>query len=317
MNKRIPTVDLARKFTDPRVTLSGEPRAQVGLAALQTLWFNTGTLCNIACANCYIESSPENDRLSYLTRPEVEGFLQEISERDLGTKEIGITGGEPFMNPDILAIMQTCLERGFQLLVLTNAMNPMMRPRIQAGLLALRQQFSQQLTLRVSIDHFTADKHEQERGPGSWAPMIDGLRWLQDNDFIFHIAGRTQWGESEVALRQGYRETLLQLGIELDARNPNALILFPEIDPTAEVPEITESCWSILGVDPADMMCATSRMVVKVKGDDAPSVMACTLLAYEEAFNLGRTLAEADCAISLNHSSCATFCVLGGGSCSG
>lgn len=317
MSNRISAVDLARKFADPRVTLSGEPRARVGLTALQTLWFNTGTLCNIACANCYIESSPENDRLSYLTLAEVEGFLQEVSERNLGTKEIGITGGEPFMNPDILPIMEVCLQRGFQLLVLTNAMKPMMRPRIQTGLLALHARFSQQLTLRVSIDHFAADKHEQERGPGSWAPMIDGLKWLQDNDFNFHIAGRTQWGESEAALRRGYRETLERLGIGLEAQDPNALVLFPEIDPTAEVPEITESCWGILGVNPADMMCASSRMVVKVKGADAPSVMACTLLAYEDAFNLGRTLAEAEQAISLNHPSCAKFCVLGGGSCSG
>ena len=43
------------KFADPRVTAAGEPRAFVPLVALNTLWFNTGTLCNLACANCYIE----------------------------------------------------------------------------------------------------------------------------------------------------------------------------------------------------------------------------------------------------------------------
>ena len=72
-----------------------------------------------------------------------------------------------------------------------------------------------------------------------------------------------------------------ELGIDLDTDDPQALVLFPEIDVHAEVPEITTACWDILGVDPNDMMCASSRMVVKHKGDAVPAVMACTLLAYE------------------------------------
>jgi hypothetical protein len=54
------------KFRDPFVTATGEPRAQVALQRLETLWLNTGTLCNLACATCYIESSPTNDALVYL-----------------------------------------------------------------------------------------------------------------------------------------------------------------------------------------------------------------------------------------------------------
>ena len=41
-----------RKFQDPLVTATGEARAQVALKALQTLWFNTGSLCNLTCHNC-------------------------------------------------------------------------------------------------------------------------------------------------------------------------------------------------------------------------------------------------------------------------
>jgi MoaA/NifB/PqqE/SkfB family radical SAM enzyme len=46
-----------RKFEDPFPTATGERRAQVALKALETLWFNTGTLCNLTCQHCYIESS--------------------------------------------------------------------------------------------------------------------------------------------------------------------------------------------------------------------------------------------------------------------
>ena len=42
------------KFRDPAVTARGEMRATVAPGALTTLWINTGTLCNIACASCYI-----------------------------------------------------------------------------------------------------------------------------------------------------------------------------------------------------------------------------------------------------------------------
>lgn len=303
-------------FSNPALTAKGEPRAQVALGALKTLWFNTGTLCNITCENCYIESSPQNDRLVYLSHDDVNVFLDEISAQHHATEEIGITGGEPFMNPNILPIMQSCLARGFKLLVLTNAMRPMMRPRIQAGLLDLKKQFAEQLTFRVSIDHFDPALHEQERGPGSWSAMIRGMHWLQRNGFAFHVAGRTRWGDSENELRQGYTRVFNELNIRLNTEDPQALVLFPEIDARAEVPEITSACWRILGVDPSDMMCASSRMVVKHKGDTAPSVMACTLLAYDDKFNLGGSLADASAPVALNHPSCATFCVLGGGSCS-
>src|SRR5262245_37821791 len=93
------------KFRDPDWTATGERRAKVPLDALRTLWINTGSLCNIECRNCYIESSPENDRLVYMTRAEVAGFLDEIARDGLPTREVGFTGGEPFMNPDIIEML--------------------------------------------------------------------------------------------------------------------------------------------------------------------------------------------------------------------
>src|SRR5262245_52894699 len=125
------------KFKDPETTAKGERRAHVALTRLETLWFNTGTLCNITCANCYIESSPSNDRLSYLTAAEMARYLDEAERLGQRPKTIGFTGGEPFMNPEFAAMLEQTLARGYDVLVLTNAMKPMMRPRVQAALLAL------------------------------------------------------------------------------------------------------------------------------------------------------------------------------------
>src|SRR5260370_16644906 len=91
-----------RKFRDPLVTAKGEARASVALGALRTLWFNTGTLCNITCANCYIDSSPRNDRLAYLGHGEVALYLDEIARDRLPTEEIGFAGREPVLNPPVL-----------------------------------------------------------------------------------------------------------------------------------------------------------------------------------------------------------------------
>ena len=141
-----------RKFQDPDITADGEERASVALTRLETLWFNTGTLCNLECANCYIESSPRNDRLVYLTAAEVAAYLDEIERDRLGTRQIGFTGGEPFMNPEMLDMLEDVLERGFESLVLTNAMRPMMK--CADGLLRLRETHGDRLTIRVSIDHY-------------------------------------------------------------------------------------------------------------------------------------------------------------------
>jgi predicted phosphodiesterase/uncharacterized Fe-S cluster-containing radical SAM superfamily protein len=303
-----------RKFQDAAVTAKGERRAAVALGGLTTLWFNTGTLCNIACEHCYIESSPRNDRLSYLTPAELHEYLDEIARDRLPTDEIGFTGGEPFMNPDMLAMLEACLMRGFRVLVLTNAMRPMQR--LRGKLLDLQRRLGQRLTLRVSLDHYTRELHEEERGPGTWQPTLDGLKWLTANGFTVTVAGRMLWGEPDCAMRQGYAQFFAEHGIAIDAEDRAKLVIFPEMDAAADVPEITDACWDILHVAPQSVMCASSRMVVKRKGATRPSVVACTLLPYDEAFDLGPTLAHASRAVPLNHPHCAKFCVLGGGSCS-
>ncbi len=302
------------KFRHPDVTAKGEKRAAVALRRLDTLWFNTGTLCNITCRNCYIESSPANDRLVYLRAAEVAGYLDEIAARALGTGEIGFTGGEPFMNPDIVPMLADALGRGFRVLVLTNAMKPMERHR--RALLDLKARFGAKLTLRVSVDHYGPALHEAERGPGTWAPTLMGLKWLSGNGFNLHVAGRTAAGESEAGLRAGYARLFAAENLRVEAGDRARLVLFPEMDARVDVPEITEACWSILGKRPEAMMCATSRMVVKRQGAARPAVVSCTLLPYDPQFELGESLGEALGAVKLNHPHCARFCVLGGGSCS-
>jgi hypothetical protein len=193
-------------------------------------------------------------------------------------------------------------------------MRPMMK-RTDA-LLRWRAVYGDKLTLRVSVDHYSEALHALERGERSWGPTIEGLVWLAKHGFAPSVAGRTRWGEDEQTLRRGYAELFRNLGIALDAEDPEKLVLFPEMDEDAEVPEITSACWGILDVRPDAMMCASSRMVVKRKGAKGPVVLSCTLLPYDQGFEMGESLTESAKAVRLNHPHCARFCVLGGGACS-
>lgn len=301
------------KFRDPRVTAKGETRASVALTGLETLWVNTGTLCNITCRHCYIDSSPTNDRLAYVTLADVAQTLDAIRDRGLPLARVGLTGGEPFMNPAILAILEDILSRGLAALVLTNALRPMRRH--DAALLALKDRYGANLTIRVSLDHHDPEPHDAERGEGTFDKALDGLTFLSDHGFSIAVAGRAGFAPDLAAARTGYQRLFAERGLRLDADDPAQLVLFPEMDPHADVPEITEACWGILGKRPADVMCATSRMLVRRKGAQRPSLLACTLIVDDPAFDLGPDLDQALEPVALNHPHCARFCVLGGASC--
>jgi len=299
------------KFADTFKTRDGKDRAFVEPGKLKTLWFNTGTLCNLTCKNCYIESSPKNDRLQYFSFEEFKSFVNETIQNEMGTTEIGFTGGEPFMNKDIFKMIKYSLDNGFKTLVLTNAMKPMLNNK--TDLLRLNHI---NLTIRVSIDHYTKEKHEEIRGPKSWDPMIEGLKFLSENNFNYCLATRLMWNEDEATTRSNFKKFVDENNLKLNTESKIQLVTFAEMDEKQDTPEITTECWGILNKDPSEIMCSSSRMIVKKKGNEKASVIACTLLPYDDAFDMGNSLQEANKKVYLNHPHCSKFCVLGGSSCS-
>ena len=242
----------------------------------------------------------------------MDAFLDEAEV--LGTREIGFTGGEPFMNRDMIGMMSSALRRGFEVLVLTNAMRPMRR--FEDQLAEIQLEHGHRLTMRVSVDHYSQAVHEAERGIGTWDKAIDGLRWLSARGFRLAVAGRRLAGEYEADARGGYRRLFARTGVKVDAADPSALVLFPEMDASADVAEITQACWGILGLSPHVPMCSSSRMVIKRKGAERPTIAACTLIPFDDQFVMGVTLAGSRTKVMLNHPHCARFCVLGGARCS-
>jgi hypothetical protein len=141
------------------------------------------------------------------------------------------------------------------------------------------------------------------------------MRWLRDQGARLAVAARLRWGDTDADMRAGFVALFAKEKFAIDHTDPARLVIFPEMDASVDVPEITVDCWRILNKSPDDMMCASSRMVVKHRGEAKASVIACTLLPYDRQFDTGPSLEDAMKPVKLNHPHCAKFCVLGGGSC--
>ena len=116
------------------------------------------------------------------------------------------------MNPDIIDMLGDALSRGFSVLVLTNAMQPMLRPRIRDGLLALRDAHGDRLTMRVSLDHYTRAARE-ERGPrlvrqDDRGHRLAGARRLHAGACRADLLGRERGGRARRLCRADRRARL-------------------------------------------------------------------------------------------------------------
>lgn len=299
------------KFENPFITSDGKERASVTLINLKTLWINTGSLCNLTCENCYIESSPKNDKLSFISTNEINELIDEVQNINPDLEMVGLTGGEPFINPYIVPILTTILNKGYSTLILTNATNVLTRHR--ESLLDLNTSYPNQLHLRVSLDHYQEEIHDRERGTGSFKKTIEQVKWLNKEGFEISIASRSLKNEKKADSLKAHKDMLLSHGVEINIAEK--LIIFPEMTRDNNTPEISKECWKILNKKPSELMCASQRMIVKRKGDSKPVVMPCTLLAYDDQFILGDSLNSASKKVFLNHPFCSEFCVLGGANC--
>jgi hypothetical protein len=133
-----------------------------------------------------------------------------------------------------------CLDRDFEVLVLSNAMLPMQR--LKRALRDLKSKYGSRFKIRISLDHYTSNRHEDERGPGTFQKTLSGLIWLAKNGFNVSVAGRTMWGEDSAAERSGYAGLFAEHSVVIDASDPIRLVLFPEMDARVDVPEITNRC---------------------------------------------------------------------------
>jgi pyruvate-formate lyase-activating enzyme len=143
------------------------------------LWLYTNFDCNLQCSYCCVRSSPRAHRRA-LGLARVQRIATEAAE--LGIKEIFVTGGEPFLLPEIGDILRACAAAA-PTTVLTNGM-------LLSGrrLETLRLLPRDRLVLQISLDSPTPVRHDGNRGVGTWGRAWKGIACARSEGFRVRLA---------------------------------------------------------------------------------------------------------------------------------
>jgi MoaA/NifB/PqqE/SkfB family radical SAM enzyme len=236
------------RIAAPVLPIFGTPRFPA------RLWIYTNFHCNLACDYCVVASSPAARRRT-MPPSRFESLVDEALRE--GFTELYLTGGEPFVHPEIVEMIEYACDR-MTTVVLTNAMLFTGRRRSELARLAGRPG----LTLQSSIDGANAETHDAWRGTGSWARTMDGLRYAAGLGLPLRVAMTStpdNGGEADElrGLLAGLGITgddfavrpLVQRGFAADATAAGAI----EVSDAVMVPELTITTdgahWHPVGAD--------------------------------------------------------------------
>jgi MoaA/NifB/PqqE/SkfB family radical SAM enzyme len=271
----------------------------VPLAHLDDLWFQVGgTLCNLTCRHCFISCSPHNHSFGFLDLATVRRYLDESAV--LGVKEYYFTGGEPFLNPDMAAILELTLRYG-PATVLTNG--TVFRGEWLERLRSAETASLYSLEFRVSMDGYTPEENDAVRGAGTFERILLGVKMLLDYDFLpILTVTRTKDEQDDGDLFHGFVRLLKDLGYT----RPRIKIL-PTLRIGAEAQrqrgyrdEERVTTQMMEGYDQNLLVCNHSRMVTD------RGVYVCPILIEAADARLGTTLAEAQRPFAVKHHACYT-----------
>ncbi|MFQ5652000.1 MAG: radical SAM protein [bacterium] len=277
------------------------------LYSLDALWFQVGgTICNLWCTHCFISCSPENHKFGFMARETVKTFLDE--SRKIGVKEYYFTGGEPFMNRDLLDILADTLAIG-PATVLTNGI--LIQERVAKRLEQIAHRSPYSLEIRVSIDGFTPELNDRIRGPGSFDKAMHGVKNLVRYGFLPIITVAQTWDDSETeTVFDGFMTIMKEIGY----RRPRIKIIPPlrigrekvRSRGYGQYERLTKEM--MLEYDDNLLQCTHSRMVTD-KG-----VYVCPILIDFPQARIAATLADSFQPYPLQHQACYT-CYLSGAIC--
>ena len=278
------------------------------LESLDELWFQAGgTLCNLSCNHCFISCHPGNDNFGFMDLETIRRYLQE--SQALGVKEYYFTGGEPFLNRDMLQVLEETLAIG-PATVLTNG--TVFTPSSIKALQAVSEQSLYSLELRVSIDGYSPQTNDPIRGEGTFEKALEGVRMLVEAGFLPIITMAQTWPEEEnTRVFETFVTTLKETGYQ----RPRIKIL-PTLHlgmeaersrPYSQAERISEEMME--GYDSNQLLCSRSRTVTD------RGVAVCPLLIETPGAHLGDSLEDASGPFRLDQGACYT-CYVHGAICS-
>ena len=155
------------------------PGSESERAVGSRVWLYTNLDCNLQCRYCCVRSSPRAPRRP-LGLERIRRIAGEAAQ--LGVREIFLTGGEPFMLPDIGKIITACADAAATT-VLTNGM-------LFSGrrLTTLRSLCRDRVVFQISLDSPTPERHDRNRGTRTWGRALKGIETARAEGFRVRLA---------------------------------------------------------------------------------------------------------------------------------
>jgi MoaA/NifB/PqqE/SkfB family radical SAM enzyme len=263
---------------------------------LDALWIQVGgTLCNLRCSHCFVSSGPGDDRHPLMTRGEVRGRVAEAVR--LGVKEFYFTGGEPFLHPELLEILEDTLASG-PCTVLTNG-TLFTTARLDA-LRTLSDGARYSLEIRVSLDGPSAAEHDRFRGPGGFALTMAGLTRLAEYGLLPIVTVTAE--EDTWELRERYIALLRAAGLPRPRLKVMPLFRLGRETGRTRGYQEAESLLDLPAesFDPARLQCRSCRAVT------SRGVFVCPLLVDEPEARMSDRLDQALGPFELRFGACYT-----------
>src|SRR5262245_54970777 len=237
----------------------GSNAPRIPLLHLEQIWLQVGgTQSNLSCHHCFVSCHPHNDELGFLTLEDVRQRLNE--SLSLGVKEYYFTGGEPFLNPEMPAILALTLEYG-PATVLTNG--TILHDEWLHRLRSAEDASPYSLEFRVSIDGYSAEMNDPIRGPGTFERAMKGVRKLLDHGFLPIVTAACMNDSDESEMVTGFLKALREIGYG----RPRIKIL-PPLRLGVEVQRCrgysADECVTkemMVGFDQSTLLCSHSRIV--------------------------------------------------------
>ena len=167
------------------------------------LWLYSNFHCNLACTYCCAASSPQAPARMMPVATAADAAEQFA---DQGGRELLITGGEPFLHPELDELVARTAAHA-PVTLLTNAM-VFGRGRRRRVLESLDRD---RVTLQISLDSAGPGLHDRQRGAGSHARAVDGIRLARELAFRVRVA--TTYLPQDAAAAGDLHSVLAELGI--------------------------------------------------------------------------------------------------------
>lgn len=277
--------------------MSAPERLALPFLYLDTLWLQvTGTLCNIACRHCFISCGPKVDKHKLMSRELCKQSMDDAVRG--GVREIWFTGGEPFLHPEMLDILDDALALA-PAGVLSNGM--LITPEIAGALGERFRAAPYNLEIRISLDGPDEQSNDRIRGKGVFDATCQGIRNLADAGVELIVAVSVL--DDEAPNRDAFIELLKELGV------PRPRVKWIPVFRIGREAGRQRSYqpWEVLAAEDlavedaaVRLMCGTGRTVT------SEGVFPCPILINEPAFRMGDRLSDAGDAAFVDHPACST-----------